>query len=61
MSEKDYSQDFSDSAFWEKIKGYAKQAGSSVLEPALTMYYALLDGDTSNVAKEPLKNSINLS
>ncbi len=51
MSDKDYSQEFSDSAFWEKIKSYAKQAGSGVLEPALTMYYALLDGETSNVAK----------
>lgn len=51
MTETDYSKAFSDTAFWEKVKNYAKMAGSSVLEPALTLYFALIDKDTSSVAK----------
>jgi len=51
MTDTDYSTAFSDSAFWEKVKKYAKQAGATVLEPALTLYYALIDKDTSGVAK----------
>ena len=51
MPDKNYSYDFSDSAFWEKVKNHAKQAGAGVLEPALILYYALIDSDTSNVAK----------
>lgn len=46
-----YSKDFSDNAFWAKIKKYAKKAGSGVLEPALKMYYALQDSDTPAWAK----------
>lgn len=47
----EYSKDFSDAAFWGKIKNYAKKAGKSVLEPALKMYFALNDKDTPIWAK----------
>ena len=42
---------YSDAGFWEKVKKYARAAGASVLEPALKMYYAMLDGDTPGWAK----------
>lgn len=47
----DFSSQYSDSGFWDKVKGYAKVAGKSALEPALKMYYAALDSDTPVWAK----------
>ena len=46
-SEKDYS----DSGFWEKIKGYAKSAGLEVIEKALFLYYAAQKAETPIWAK----------
>ncbi len=47
----EYIKDFSDDAFWAKVKNYAKKAGKGVLEPALKMYFALNDKDTPVWAK----------
>ena len=46
MSNNQFSSEYSDNGFWDKVKTYAKTAGESVLEPALKMYYAALDSDT---------------
>lgn len=46
MSDNQFSQQYTDSGFWEKVKTYAKLAGEGVLEPALKIYYAALDADT---------------
>ncbi|MCX4029255.1 DUF1232 domain-containing protein [Endozoicomonas sp. SM1973] len=43
---KKYENKYSEEKFWSKVKKYAKKAGESVLEPALKMYYALMDSDT---------------
>lgn len=51
MSENQFSKEYSDEGFWEKIKKYAKAAGESALEPALKMYYASTDSDTPAWAK----------
>jgi uncharacterized membrane protein YkvA (DUF1232 family) len=51
MSKDNFSSAYSDDSFWEKIKGYAKTAGENVLEPALKMYYSVLDSDTPAWAK----------
>ena len=51
MSDNDYSSDYSDSAFWDKVKTYAKKAGENVLEPALILYYTLTDPETPAAAK----------
>ncbi|WP_028452927.1 YkvA family protein [Chitinilyticum aquatile] len=51
MSENQYTQAYSDGSFWDKVKGYAKAAGESVLEPALKLYYAASDPDTPVWAK----------
>lgn len=54
MSEKDvskYESDYSDSGFWEKVKGYAKTAGEAVLGNALKLYYAAQDSETPMWAK----------
>lgn len=42
---------YSENAFWEKVKAYAKVAGKGALEPALKMYYAAMDSDTPAWAK----------
>lgn len=46
--------EYSDSAFQAKVKRYAQVAGSTVLEPALKMYYALKDDDTPGWAKSTI-------
>ena len=47
----DYGRHFSNESFWEKVKRYALKAGSVVLRPALTLYFALQDEDTPAWAK----------
>lgn len=51
MDNSKFSKDYSDDNFWGKVKGFAKTAGESVLEPALKMYYAASDADTPIWAK----------
>lgn len=41
MSEKnEFESAYSDTGFWDKLKGYAKIAGREVVEKALLLYYA---------------------
>lgn len=47
----DFSKEYSDEKFWEKVKKYALKAGSDVIEKALSMYEALKDQDTPAWAK----------
>jgi uncharacterized membrane protein YkvA (DUF1232 family) len=47
----DYSDNYSQESFWDKLKIWATVAGKSVLEPALTLYYCSLDPDTPIWAK----------
>jgi uncharacterized membrane protein YkvA (DUF1232 family) len=47
----DYSREFSDQSFWDKIKNFAVKAGKEVIEKALTLYYCFMDGDTPAWAK----------
>jgi len=54
----DFSAQYSEASFWEKTRTYAKQAGEGVLEPALKMYYAALDGDTPAWAKTTIVASL---
>lgn len=44
-------KDYSDSGFWEKLKGYAKTAGLEVIEKALFLYYAAQKTETPIWAK----------
>jgi len=44
--DKNYSADFSDDSFWEKLKRFGKTVGREIVEKVLTMYYALQDKDT---------------
>lgn len=51
MSGNQFSDQYSDEGFWDKVKNYAKAAGESVLESALKLYYAASDSDTPTWAK----------
>jgi uncharacterized membrane protein YkvA (DUF1232 family) len=53
-----FSAEYSDSNFWEKVKKYARAAGEGVLEPALKMYYAALDQDTPAWAKATIVGAL---
>jgi uncharacterized membrane protein YkvA (DUF1232 family) len=58
MAEKDYTGDYSDTGFWNKVKDYSKVAGKAVLEPALKMYYSATDADTPVWAKTAIYGAL---
>ncbi len=47
----DYSKDFNDNSFWDKLKRYSAAIGSEIVEKALMLYYSLQDSDTPLWAK----------
>ena len=47
----DYAGAFNDDSFWAKLTGFAKAAGSEVVEKALWLYYAFKKDDTPVWAK----------
>ena len=51
MGDSKFEKEYSEDAFWGKVKKYARAAGEAVLEPALKMYYAASDDDTPLWAK----------
>lgn len=58
MSNEQFKTPYSDSTFWDKVKGHAKSAGEEVLTPALKMYYAALDSDTPAWAKTTIYSAL---
>lgn len=46
MDDKNYSSNFNDESFWNKLSKFARTAGREIVEKVLTMYYALQDKDT---------------
>ena len=47
----EYSKEYSESSFWDKIKQYAVKAGIKVIYPALKLYYTLQSTNTPAWAK----------
>lgn len=47
----EYSKEYSESSFWEKVKNFAIKAGSNVIYAALKLYYALQSTNTPAWAK----------
>ena len=47
---KQYEKEYSETGFWDKVKGVAKKAGKEVIYNALKLYYALQSENIS--AKE---------
>ena len=52
------SNDYSDSSFWEKIKGFAKAAGKEVIQKALWLYYAARRPETPAWAKTAIYGAL---
>lgn len=46
-----YANDYTEDGLWAKIKGFAKVAGSELIEKALQLYYALQNTNTPTWAK----------
>jgi uncharacterized membrane protein YkvA (DUF1232 family) len=55
---KGFEKDYSEDSFWEKIKKFAKVAGSEVLEKALQLYYALQSPNTPIWAKTVIMGAL---
>lgn len=51
MSKKDPSEYYSDSRFWQKLKGQGRKAGSELVYLALKLYYAARDPKTPKWAR----------
>lgn len=49
---------FSDSAFWEKLRRYAKTAGRALVEYALILYHVLKDPDTPTWATAAIVSAL---
>ncbi len=49
-----YINEYSEDSFWEKVKEFAKAAGETVIEKALTLYFCYLDADTPVWAKSTI-------
>lgn len=47
----EYSKEYSESSFWDKVKNFASKAGSKVIYAALKLYYTLVSPDTPAWAK----------
>ena len=47
----EYSKEYSESSFWDKVKKFASKAGSKVIYTALKLYYTLQSPDTPAWAK----------
>jgi uncharacterized membrane protein YkvA (DUF1232 family) len=56
--EPDYTREYSEEKFSEKLRKYALKAGSEVLEKALFMYEALQDDETPKWAKATIIASL---
>ena len=55
---KDYEKHYNDESFWEKIKKFAKKAGSKVIYTALKLYYAMKRPDTPAWAKSVIVGAL---
>ena len=51
MKNNEFEDAYSDDGFWEKLKHYAKVAGTEVVEKALLLYYAGHEEDAPAWAK----------
>ena len=47
----DYSDNYNETGFWDKLTQFAKSAGREVVEKALVLFYAASDPDTPKRAK----------
>ena len=45
-SSNDYSREYKEKSFWDKLGNHAVAAGKQVIEKALVLYYCLQDPDT---------------
>ena len=51
VNSSEYSKEYSESSFWNKVKKFASKAGSRVIYTALKLYYTLQSPDTPKWAK----------
>lgn len=55
---KDFSSNFSDGSFWEKLQKHAASIGRDLAEKALILYYCLQDSDTPMKARATILSSL---
>lgn len=51
VSNNEYSKEYSESSFWDKVKKFASKAGVKVIYTALKLYYTMQSPDTPAWAK----------
>jgi len=58
IPENEFSKEYSEEKFWDKVKRYAIKAGKVVILKALTMYYTMQDKDTPLWAKSVIVGAL---
>lgn len=58
MNNSEYSKEYSESSFWDKVKKFASKAGSKVIYTALKLYYTLQSPDTPVWAKSVIVGAL---
>ena len=58
MSDENFSKNYTDAGFWDKVQNFAKDAGEGLLERALKMYYSATDDDTPLWAKTTIYGAL---
>lgn len=53
-----HQRHYDDARFWRKVQRYATQAGETVLDPALRLYYAAQDKDTPKWARAAIMGAL---
>ena len=54
----DYSTEYSESSFWDKVAAFAIKAGKELLDKALILYYCLQDSATPAWAKTVIVSAL---
>lgn len=54
----DFSSNYSDDSFWEKLRRHAASIGKDLAEKALILYYCLQDSDTPLKARATILSSL---
>jgi len=54
----EYSKEFSESSFWDKVRSAARPAGTLVLEKVFALYFAFMDSDTPVWAKTVILSAL---
>ncbi|GAB5414209.1 MAG: YkvA family protein [Congregibacter sp.] len=58
QADAEFSREYSEEGFWQKLKGYARTAGTEVVEKALILFYVLQEDKAPAWAKAAIVGAL---